>query len=87
MAHRRDELIPVEELARHVLRVTEGADWPVKRAAMQALLRRLGFAKRDELGVAKRPGGRRRLGLYATRVQGKGLLSMSGAPTRYSIAM
>lgn len=72
MAYRRDEPIPAEELARHVMRVTEGADWPVRRAAMQALLRRMGFAKRDELRVAKGPGGRKRLGPYTTRVPGKG---------------
>jgi hypothetical protein len=71
MAARKGALIPPEELARQILRVTKGADWPVRRAAMDALLRRLEFARRDELRVDRRPRGGKRLGEYTTRVPGR----------------
>ncbi len=71
MAEKKFGAVPADALAHQVLHVTQGADWPVKRAAMSALLRRSGFAARDELRVAKRPGGGKRLGIYTTRVPGR----------------
>src|SRR6185436_4394236 len=52
-------------LVGQVLAVTEGADWPSRRAALDALLRRVGFAQRDELRVADRPARGAVLGRYA----------------------
>ncbi|TDJ67090.1 MAG: hypothetical protein E2O39_15285, partial [Planctomycetota bacterium] len=66
LAHRKSGKIPPELLARHVLATYGAAEWPVQRAAMEALLRRLGFAKRDRLRVAERPEGGP-FGLYRTR--------------------
>jgi hypothetical protein len=51
------EHVPAELLSEHVLEVTDGGDWPVQRAAMEAILRRLAFAERDELRVSARPKG------------------------------
>ena len=51
--------IPAELLARHVLSVTTGAGWPVQRAAMEAVLRRIAAARQDRLCVARAPRGRR----------------------------
>ena len=57
LARKRIGRIPEAQLARHVMAVTDGAEWPVKRAAMEALIRRYGFAVRDGLRV--RPGATR----------------------------
>lgn len=57
-------------VARHVLSVTTGADWPVQRAALDAIFRRFSFARRDVLEVATRPRGRVGLGYYETRRHG-----------------
>ena len=43
--------VPDEAVARHVLRVTVDGDWPLQRAAMEALVRRAGFGKRERLAV------------------------------------
>ena len=67
LAHRRSGAIPPELLASHALAVTQGADWPVHEAALQALLRRVGFAKRDQLRIAKRSGRATPLGRYVVR--------------------
>ncbi len=64
--------LPPEMMATHVLAVTAGADWPVQRAALDAVIRRLAFARRDALEVASRPRGRIGLGLYGTRRHGDG---------------
>jgi superfamily II DNA or RNA helicase len=58
--------IPPEVLVAQVTKVTADADWPVRKAALDALLRRLGFAKRDGLVVSKRPKPGRVLGTYVT---------------------
>jgi hypothetical protein len=39
-AQRRMGRVPPELIARHILSVTRGADWPVQRDALEALLRR-----------------------------------------------
>jgi superfamily II DNA or RNA helicase len=69
-AHRKTGFIPAEVVARHILSVTRGADWPVKREALEALLRRFAFARADSLRIAERPEDGRLLGLYATRREG-----------------
>jgi superfamily II DNA or RNA helicase len=57
-------------MARHVLVVTADADWPVRRAALEALARRFGYAQRDGLRVAERPQAGV-LGVYRTRASGR----------------
>jgi superfamily II DNA or RNA helicase len=69
-AHRKTGAIPPELVVRHVLAVTAGADWPVRREALEALLRRFAFGQADRLQIVTRPGGGGPLGLYATRRQG-----------------
>lgn len=69
-AHRKTGSIPAELLVRHVLSTTSDADWPVKREALEALLRRMAFGKTDGLAIASRPSGGRLLGTYATRRKG-----------------
>jgi len=62
---------PAEMVARHVLSVTTGADWPVQKAALDAIVRRFSFSRRDGLKVASRPRGRIGLGYYETRRHGE----------------
>ena len=58
--------IPGGLLVEHLERTYGGADWPVRREALEALLRRWKFAQRDDLEVARRPSGSV-LGEYALR--------------------
>lgn len=69
-AQRRTGRVPPELIARHILSVTRGADWPVQRDALEALLRRFAFGRADQLQIVARPPKGRRLGLYATRRPG-----------------
>jgi hypothetical protein len=55
LARRKAGRLPASLLVEQVLKVTDGTDWPARRAALEALLRRLGFAARDELEIAQRP--------------------------------
>jgi superfamily II DNA or RNA helicase len=64
---RRTGKIPAETLARHVLGCVPAEEWPVRLEAMEALMRRLEAAKRDNLRVESRPAGGHLLGLYITR--------------------
>jgi hypothetical protein len=50
-AHRRFGSIPESVISDHVVAFTEGADFAVRSAALDALLRRRGFALRDSLRV------------------------------------
>lgn len=59
-----------DRVAAHVVHATPGADWAVRRAALDALARRFAFAERDALRVVKRPPRRQVLGTY--RVARKG---------------
>ncbi len=68
-AHRRFGAIPADLIVDHVLAMTVGADFPVREAALEALLRRGGFGLRDALLVASRPTGT--LGAYTTRRGGR----------------
>ena len=65
MARRRSGAFPALLLVERALSVTEGTDWSSRRAALEALLRRLSFAQRDELSIVKRPDAGRMLGLYS----------------------
>ena len=69
-AHRRTGGVPPEVVVRHILEVTAGADWPVRREALEALLRRFSFGKSDGLRIVSGPSGGRLLGLYATQRRG-----------------
>ena len=62
--------IPAELLARHVLETVPAQEWPVRVEAMEALLRRLESARKDELRIERRPENGKVLGLYATRRRG-----------------
>jgi superfamily II DNA or RNA helicase len=64
LARRRFGRISPERIADHVIAVTGGADWPVRKAAVEALARRFGFIERDGLRVEKQPPGI--LGEYQT---------------------
>ena len=70
LAHNETGSVPAEILVHHVMRITRGADWPVRRAAMEACLRRFEFADRDELRVAERPPRGQVFGVYRTRRSG-----------------
>src|ERR1051326_9631788 len=48
-------LIPAPLLAARALEVTAGTDWPVRRAAMEALLRRAKSVDKEELAVVNVP--------------------------------
>ena len=66
MSHRRTGEIPPAVLVEQALVATEGGDWPLRRAACEALLRRLKFATRDGLAVVRQPAGKHVLGRYTT---------------------
>ena len=66
-AQRKTGGVPAELLVRHILSVTREADWPVKREALEALLRRVAAGNSEGLRVVSRPAGRQVLGLYATQ--------------------
>ncbi|MBI5836185.1 MAG: DEAD/DEAH box helicase [Candidatus Eisenbacteria bacterium] len=67
LAHGKTLAVPESLLVKHILQLTRQADWPVQRAAMEALLRRCASVKDDELRIATRPRGGVVLGLYTTR--------------------
>ncbi len=54
-AHRAFRPIPAEVIAEHVLKLTEGGDFAVRRAALEALLRRRNNASTEELVVLLGP--------------------------------
>jgi superfamily II DNA or RNA helicase len=62
--------IPAEILAWHVVQTVPAQEWPVRAEAMDALIRRLESARKDELRIESRPERGRVLGLYATRRRG-----------------
>ena len=66
VARQRGKQLPGGMLARHVLSIYPSADWCVQREALEALLRRLEFARRDELRLAERPSGTP-FGFYRTK--------------------
>ncbi len=54
---RKSPTIPPGVLALHVMDVVPPEEWPTRVAAMDALLRRLDSARRDELRIVSRPEG------------------------------
>src|SRR4051812_237102 len=64
---RRSPKIPPDLLVRHVLGCVPPHEWPARVEAMDALLRRLDSARRDELRIDVRPEHGRLLGPYATK--------------------
>lgn len=71
-ARKRFGRIPADALVEHVMTGTRDADFAVREAAVEALLRRWAFAVRDGLVVASRPVGGRVLGAYTTRRSDRG---------------
>ena len=69
LARRKGGDLPPKLLTGLVLAVTEETDWPTRRAAMEALLRRAAFAERDELVIDATPGGGLVHGVY--RLKGR----------------
>jgi hypothetical protein len=69
-ADRRTGALPPEMVVRHVLSVTRDGDWPVKRDALEAVVRRLDSAHTDDVRIVARPRRGRVVGLYATRRRG-----------------
>ena len=69
-AHRKTGTVAPELVVRHVLSVTGEATWPVRREALEALLRRIAFGKADGLQIVSRPSAGGLLGLYMTRRKG-----------------
>jgi len=57
LAGRRTLPISAELLAEHAMALPGGWDWPVRRAAFEAILRRLSSARGQELTVGKSPRG------------------------------
>jgi hypothetical protein len=82
IGHQRFGRVPGGMLVDHVLRVTADADFSVRTAAMEALVRRWEYAKRDGLVVAARPPRGAALGEYATRACGAAGRTGSTAPGR-----
>lgn len=80
LARRKSGRLPAALLVEQTLRVTGEADWQSRRAALDALLRRVGFAMRDELTIAERPRGRAVLGRYV--LSGKGGKAQKGKAVR-----
>jgi len=68
-AQRRTGGVLPERIVRHVLSVTQDGDWPVRRDALDAVLRRCASTHADQIQIVGRPRGRL-LGLYATRRRG-----------------
>jgi superfamily II DNA or RNA helicase len=80
LAGRRTLPIPAEILAEHTMALPGGWDWPVRRAAFEAILRRLSSARGQELTVAKSPR-RGPFGDYSLRSQ------QTGAALRYDVRL
>src|SRR5579864_8855617 len=55
LAARRTLHIPADLLARHVLALPGAWDWPVRRAAMEAIVRRIASVRVQEISVPRAP--------------------------------
>jgi superfamily II DNA or RNA helicase len=66
LARGRFGRIAPERIAEHVLTIVSSPDWPIRRAALDALARRYSFGQRDQLRVSERPR-RELLGIYRTK--------------------
>jgi len=76
LARGKTGALSAEALARHALQVTGSADFPVRRAAMEALLRRVRSSRDGALQVVRGPAGRSPVGVYWIR--------RLGSPAEYS---
>lgn len=87
-AHRRFTPIPGEAIAQHVISVTEGADFPVRRAAIEALHRRMQNVGSDGLFVKQGPQAAA-LGQYtiARPSEGNGAVRKRHAPRPYETVL
>ena len=87
-AERRFAPIPGELIATHVISVTEGADFPVRRAAVEALHRRVQNVESDGLFVKQSPE-RTILGQYtiARPTNGNGSTRKRHAPRPYETVL
>jgi hypothetical protein len=66
-AGRKFGAYPAELLVRHILEIARDADAPVRREALEALLRRRAFAREEDLRIDRRPPGAAVFGAYSTR--------------------
>jgi len=57
IAGRRTLHIPADLLARHVLALPGQWDWPVRRAALEAIVRRIASVRAQEISVVETPSG------------------------------
>ena len=81
MASRPSELLlPAELLAAHTMKIYQDARWNIKRAAMDALLRRLASVKQEGLIVDEKPAGGAIFGNYRVRRKG-------GEPRPYEVSV
>ena len=69
---RRNGNLPAVLLVRHVMGCVPANEWPTRVEAMDAVLRRLESARKDDLRVESRPAEGRLLGTYGTRRPGSG---------------
>jgi superfamily II DNA or RNA helicase len=76
LAGKKPAPIPSDLLARHVLALPGDWDWPVRRAAMEAVLRRLHSMREQGLGVLDAPG---------RSVWGRYRLHRDGDPLPYEV--
>jgi len=67
LARNKTGTIPESVIVEHIYRVTEGGDFPLRRDALEAVVRRVRFADDDGLSVATRPAAPETLGIYRTR--------------------
>lgn len=65
-AGKRFGKVPAALLVEHLLQFTANADFPVRQAALDALLRRHNFGTAEGLAVATRPSGSEPFGVYMT---------------------
>ena len=72
LGQKRFGKVPPELVAAQVIAMSAGTDWPVRRAALEALTRRRRFGHRDGLAVLKRPARGAVFGRYTTGRAGKG---------------
>ncbi|MDG3006871.1 SNF2-related protein [Paludisphaera mucosa] len=67
---RKGGAIPADLLAGQIMSVVPADEWPVRADALDALLRRLDSARKEELRIKSKPAGGRVVGLYGTGRKG-----------------
>jgi superfamily II DNA or RNA helicase len=78
IAERRTQPIPVELVVDHVLGLPGPWDWPVRREALEAILRRLASARGQEIAVVDTP---------RSAAWGRYLLARAGEALRYDVRL